>query len=162
MKHSHESHSHHSHSAVHHGLESGSNNWNLAFSATLHCLLGCGIGEVAGMTIGAALGWDNLNQMILGIVLGFVGGFSLGMMPLLKAQFSFKRAFKQVLVAEGLSILVMETAEALTQVYMPGVMHAKLTDAIFWTGMIVWLIAGFIAAFPINYIMIRKGYRHQH
>ena len=28
----------------------------LAFSATLHCLTGCVIGEVAGMAIGTALG----------------------------------------------------------------------------------------------------------
>ncbi|MBX9631582.1 MAG: DUF4396 domain-containing protein, partial [Burkholderiales bacterium] len=27
--------------------------------ATLHCLAGCAIGEVAGMVIGTALGWSN-------------------------------------------------------------------------------------------------------
>lgn len=134
----------------------------LAFSATLHCLLGCGLGEVAGMAIGAALHWNNVAQMMLAIILGFIGGFLLGMWPLLKAKFSFKQAFKQVLIAEGLSIAVMETAEVLMQVYTPGVMHATITDSIFWIGMLLALIAGFIAAYPINYFMIKKGYRHNH
>jgi putative flippase GtrA len=120
------------------------------------------LGEIAGMVIGAALGWNDLSQMILAIALGFIGGFVLGMWPLLKARFSFKRAFKQVLIAEGLSIVVMETAEVLIQLYTPGVMHATITDSIFWIGMLLALIAGFIAAYPINYFMIKRGYRHNH
>ena len=137
-------------------------HFRLAFSATWHCLLGCGLGEVAGMAIGTALHWDNVSQMALAIVLGFVGGFGLGIVPLLKAGFSWGRAFKQVLVAEGLSIVVMETAEVLTQVYTPGVMHAHITDAIFWLGMLLGLAVGFAAAFPVNYFMIKRGVRHAH
>jgi len=100
--------------------------------------------------------------MILAILLGFIAGFALGMRPLLKAKFSFKKAFKQVLIAEGLSIVVMETAEALIQVYTPGVIHATMSDRIFWVGMLLSLVAGFLAAYPINYYMVKKGYRHNH
>ena len=32
----------------------------VAFSATVHCLTGCAIGEVLGMIIGTALGWGGL------------------------------------------------------------------------------------------------------
>ena len=32
---------------------------SIAWSATLHCLTGCAIGEVLGMVIGTALGWGN-------------------------------------------------------------------------------------------------------
>lgn len=138
------------------------NNRSLAMSATLHCLLGCGLGEVAGMVIGSLLNWDDLSRMILAIVLGFIAGFALGIWPLVKAKFTLKQAFKQVLIAEGLSIVVMETAEVLMQVYIPGVMHASVTDSIFWIGMLLSLIAGFLAAYPINYYMVKKGYRHQH
>ncbi|TDH21335.1 DUF4396 domain-containing protein [Segetibacter sp. 3557_3] len=154
----------------HHHLGSGdaannslkANYFKLAISATLHCLLGCGLGEISGMIIGAALHMDNLSQMILAIILGIVGGFVLGMRPLLKAKFSFRAAFRMVLIAEGLSILVMETTEVLVQVYTPGVMHATLTDGIFWIGMLLALAAGFLAAFPINYYMVRKGRTHHH
>ena len=142
--------------------EENSNTFKLAFSATLHCLIGCGLGEVAGMVIGTTLVMSNHSTMILAIILGFVGGFGLGVVPLKKAGYTWKAAFKQVLVAEGLSIAVMETFEVLVQVYTPGVMDAGLTDGIFWLGMLLGLIAGFIDAFPVNYIFVKKGIRHQH
>ena len=37
----------------------------VAISATLHCLTGCAIGEVAGMAIGTALGFSNLATIAL-------------------------------------------------------------------------------------------------
>ncbi|MDF3017650.1 MAG: conserved rane protein of unknown function [Thermomicrobiales bacterium] len=37
----------------------GSSVRQLAFSATLHCLTGCAIGEVLGMVIGTGLGWSD-------------------------------------------------------------------------------------------------------
>ena len=138
------------------------NIFKLAFSATLHCLIGCGLGEVAGMILAVIFMLDNHTSMILSIILGAIGGFGLGVIPLKRAGYSWKSAFKQVLIAEGLSIAVMETFEVLVQVYTPGVMEAGLTDAIFWYGMILSLVAGFIAAYPVNYIFVKKGFRHQH
>ncbi len=134
----------------------------LAFSATLHCLLGCGIGEVIGLIIGIALLLSNVATIVLAISLGFVFGFALGLIPLLRARFRVKDAIRQVLIAEGLSIAVMETAEVLVQVYTPGVMNAGLTSWLFWGGMLLALTVGFIAAFPVNYILVGQGIRHVH
>ncbi|HEX7902863.1 MAG TPA: DUF4396 domain-containing protein [Chitinophagaceae bacterium] len=136
------------------------NHFTLAISATLHCLLGCGLGEILGMAIGTGLHMSNMTTMILAIILGAVLGLLLGIVPLLKAKFSFNKALKQVLIAEGLSIAVMETVEVLVQVYTPGVMDAHLSDGLFWKGMLFGLVAGFIAAFPVNYIFVKKGIRH--
>ncbi len=69
---------------------------------------------------------------------------------------------KQVLVAEGLSILVMETAEVLVEVYTPGVMQAGLSSPVFWLGMLLALAAGFAAAYPVNYVLVGRGIRHEH
>jgi hypothetical protein len=134
----------------------------LAVSATLHCLVGCGIGEVIGMVVATYLGMSMVSSMILAILLGFVFGFALGIIPLLRKGFSFSRSLKIVLVAEGLSIAVMEAFEVLTQVFIPGVMEATLTDGIFWLGMAAALVVGFMAALPVNYFMIKRGVRHQH
>ena len=134
----------------------------LAASATLHCLLGCGIGEVVGVVIGTALLLSNVATIVLAVTLGFVFGFGLGLIPLLRARFRFKDAIRQVLIAEGLSIAVMETAEVLVEVYTPGVMDAGLTSGLFWGGMLLALTAGFIAAFPVNYILVGRGIRHCH
>lgn len=153
-----------------HGAKEGSHKqtipehsrFKLALSATVHCLLGCGLGEVSGMIIGAGFHLNNATTIIISVILGFVGGFALGIIPLKRSGYAFGRAFKIVLIAEGLSIAVMETVEVLTQVYTPGVMDSHLTDPIFWIGMMLGLIAGFIAAFPVNYILISRGIRHQH
>jgi copper chaperone CopZ len=152
-------HSHHEHAAV---TSKKEDIMKLAVSATLHCLLGCGIGEVAGMIIATYLGWSMIDSVILAVSLGFVFGFALGVIPLIKKGFSFSRSFKIVLVAEGLSIAVMEAFEVLTQAAIPGVMEAGLKDGIFWLGMAAALLVGFIAALPVNYYMIKRGVRHQH
>jgi putative flippase GtrA len=146
----------------HHSHVKDENHFKLALSATLHCLIGCGLGEVLGMILGTLFLMSNHATMVLAIILGFVGGFGLGVIPLRKAGYTWTSAFKQVLIAEGLSIAVMETFEVLVQVYTPGVMDAGLTDGIFWLGMLLGLIAGFIAAFPVNYVFVKKGIRHKH
>ncbi len=134
----------------------------LATSATIYCLAGGGFGEVVGVVIGVSLGLTTVVTLVLGVILGFVFGLALGIMPLLRASFSMEWAVKQVLVAEGLSIAVMETAEVLVQVYTPGVMAAGLSSPRFWAGMLLALTVGFVAAFPVNYILVGRGIRHHH
>ena len=152
---------HHDHN--HGEEESGTgSHLSLAHSATLHCLLGCGIGEVIGVVIGTALGLSNLDTIVLALVLGFVFGFVFGMWPLLRAGFDFFHAVRQVLIAETLSIVVMEATQVLVQVYTPGVMDAGLGSWLFWFGMGLALVAGYVAAFPVNYILVGKGIRHAH
>jgi hypothetical protein len=124
--------------------------------------MGCGLGEIAGVVIGTALGFSNVNTIILALVLGFVFGFVFGMRPLLRAGFDFSRAMRQVFVAESLSIVVMEATQVLVQVFTPGVMEAGLLSWIFWLGMGLALVAGYIAAFPVNYVLVGKGIRHVH
>lgn len=153
-------HSHHAHEKR--KLPARSEKIKLAASATLHCLLGCGLGEVTGVVIGTALGWSNVQTIVLAVSLGFVFGFALGLVPLFRAHFKIKDAVRQVLLAEGLSIAVMETAEVLVEVYTPGVMAAGLSSWLFWGGMLLALTAGFVAAFPINYVLVGRGIRHAH
>ena len=156
----HAMHTHHNMSM--HEIKEKQKTFILALSATLHCLIGCGIGEVLGMIIGTALNMKMFDTTILSIILGFAAGLSLGVTPLLRAKFTLRNAVKTVLLAEGLSIAVMEAFEVITQWMIPGVMEAHLTDWIFWVGMLAALIVGFVAALPVNYIMIKRGVRHQH
>jgi len=155
----HQHHEHHHHPTP---VEATPPNLRLALSATLHCLIGCGIGEVIGVIIGTALGMSNINSMVLGLSLGAVLGLALGVVPLLRAKYSFVPALKQVIIAEGLSIVVMETAEAIAELNIPGLMDARLSDTLFWFGMLGALTVGFIAALPVNYVLVRRGVRHVH
>ena len=134
----------------------------LSLQATWHCLIGCGLGEIAGMILSAAFNLSMSTTIIISVVFGFIGGLGLGILPLLKDNFTFSNALKIVIVSEGLSILVMEAFEIGTQVYIPGVMEAGLADSIFWIGMVAGLVVGFIAALPVNYVLIKRGVRHHH
>ncbi|MEW5797497.1 MAG: DUF4396 domain-containing protein [Bacteroidota bacterium] len=167
-----ESHSHHNHHKSH-GMPGESaltgylektprSVFSLAVSATFHCLIGCGIGEVAGMIVGTYLSLTMLQTTILAVVLGFIAGMALGILPLLRSQFTVANALKTVFAGEGLSIAIMEAFEVGTQFAIPGVMEAGLTDTIFWIGMFAALAVGFVAALPVNVIMIRRGVRHIH
>ena len=151
----------HKHTSHNHVPETAS-QLSLAHSATWHCLMGCGLGEVVGVIIGTALEFPLVHTMVLAVVLGFVFGFIFGLRPLLRAGFDFSRALRQVFIAETLSIVVMEATQVLVQVYTPGVMQAGLLSWIFWLGMGLALVAGYIAAFPVNYVLVGKGIRHVH
>ena len=159
---------HHTSHTMHHqhtesNLSTNTNsNFLLALSATLHCLLGCGICEVLGMIMGTAFNLEMTDTTIISIIMGIIAGLALGVVPLVKAKFTFNNALKTVIIGEGLSIAVMETFEVVTQWLIPGVMEAQLSEMIFWVGMLAALIAGFFAALPVNYFMIRRGIRHQH
>jgi hypothetical protein len=159
--HHHEHEQHNNESQLSHEM-SKQERIKLAVSTTLHCLVGCGLGEVVGMIVGVALSLSTIKTVVLAVSLGFVFGFALGIIPLLRKGFTFSKAFRIVLVAEGISIAVMETAEVLVQVYTPGVMEAGLSSWLFWLGMLLSLLAGFVAAYPVNYILIGKGIRHIH
>ena len=64
----------------------------MAVSATLHCLTGCPLGEVAGLVIGNAAGLSNWATIVLAVALAFVFGFTLSTLPLLKVGVGFLKA----------------------------------------------------------------------
>src|SRR5215204_7255962 len=59
-------HEHHEHHAM---PTSGRALDAVALSATLHCLTGCALGEVAGMIIGTALGFSQWGTVALSVAL---------------------------------------------------------------------------------------------
>jgi len=135
--------------------------YKLAFQTTLHCSMGCGIGEVVGVVIGIALGLSAWLSLTIGVILGFVFGFLLGMRPLVKRGQSIKEAFKIIFATELVSIIVMEGAQVLIEINT-GIMSLGLLSPIFWGGMLLALVGGFAAAYPVNYFLVKRGVRHVH
>src|SRR5919199_4603974 len=80
----------------------------VALSATLHCLTGCAIGEVAGMIVGPALGWANGATIAISVALAFVFGYSLTSLPLLRAGLTVAAVAPIAFASDTLSIAVME------------------------------------------------------
>ncbi len=132
----------------------------LAASATLHCLTGCAIGEIAGLMIGTAIGLTAGQTILLAVGLAFAFGYALSSLPLLGAGMGLGRALRLVLAADTVSILVMELVDNAVMAVIPGAMDAGLVDPVFWIGMIVALAAAFVAAFPVNRFLIDRGKGH--
>lgn len=132
----------------------------LALSATLHCLTGCGIGEVLGMVIGTGLGWSNLATIAISVVLAFIFGYALTMRPLLGSGMPFRQAARLALAADTASIAVMEIVDNLIMLIIPGAMAAGLSSGLFWGSLVIALILAAIAAFPINRWLIARGRGH--
>ena len=133
---------------------------NMAANATLHCLTGCAIGEIVGLMIGTAMGLSNAVTIALAVGLAFLFGYALSTLPLIQAGLGFFAALSVVFAADTLSIAVMETVDNLVMALIPGAMDAGLVNPLFWVGMIIALVAAFIAAFPVNRYLIDKGKGH--
>lgn len=131
----------------------------VAWSATLHCLTGCAIGEVLGMVIGTALGWGNFETIALAVALAFLFGYLLTLVPLLKAM-SWKSAVKLALAADTASITVMEIVDNAIMLAIPGAMDAPLDSLLFWASLAVALAVAAVAAFPVNRWLIARGKGH--
>jgi hypothetical protein len=143
-----------------HGAAAAASLNRLAFSATWHCLTGCAIGEVLGVAIGTALGWGNLETIVLAIVLAFFFGYSLTMLPLLRAGLAFAAAVPLALASDTLSIGVMEIVDNAIILVIPGAMEAGLSDILFWGSLAFSLVIAFMAAFPVNRWLIARGKGH--
>jgi hypothetical protein len=131
-----------------------------AFSATLHCLTGCAIGEVLGIVIGTALGWGTFPTIALAIVLAFFFGYGLTMLPLLRSGMALGAVLPLAFASDTLSITVMEIVDNLIIVVIPGAMDAGLGSLLFWGSLAFALAVAFVAAFPVNRYLISRGKGH--
>jgi hypothetical protein len=132
----------------------------LALTATVHCLTGCGIGEVLGLAIATLLGWHDLPSILLAIVLAFFFGYALTIRPLLASGMAFGTATRLALAADTLSITVMEIVDNLIILAIPGAMAAGLTDPLFWGSLALGLAVAGIAAYPVNRWLVQRGRGH--
>jgi hypothetical protein len=146
---------------AHHDAHAGPGSLNrLALSATLHCLTGCGIGEILGMVIGSMLGWSNAATIALAVGLAFFFGYALAMRPLLASGLGLGAALRLALASDTISIVVMEVIDNALMLAIPGAMDAHVADPLFWGSLTVALGLAFVATFPVNRWLIARGRGH--
>jgi hypothetical protein len=132
----------------------------LAFSATVHCLTGCAIGEVLGMIIGTALGWSDLATIVLAVALAFLFGYSLTSLPLLRAGLTLAAVVPLALASDTISIAIMEVVDNAIMLLIPGAMDATLDEVGFWAALAASLLIAGAAAFPANRWLLARGKGH--
>lgn len=149
-EHDHHEHMHHQHAPSN----------KMALSATLHCLMGCAVGEMIGVTIGTHLGYAPHTTVTLASVLSFVSGYTVSTWPLIRAKLSFVKALRLVFAADTLSILTMTIMDNLVMLTIPGAMDKDLSHPVYWLSRVLSLTAAFIVAFPVNVYLLRRGKGH--
>jgi hypothetical protein len=142
-------------------VEHGSDNLNaISFSATVHCLTGCAIGEVAGLAIGTALGFSNLGTIVLAVVLAFFFGYGLTSLPLLRSGMPLGEVVPIAFASDTLSITTMEIVDNLVVLAVPGAMAAGLDSLLFWGSLAFALVVAGLIAWPVNRWLIARGKGH--
>jgi Domain of unknown function (DUF4396) len=132
----------------------------LAFSATLHCLTGCAIGEVLGMIIGTALDWSNFATIALSVVLAFAFGYTLTSLPLLRSGMTLAAVAPLALASDTISITIMEIVDNGVILLIPGAIDLTLRDIGFWATLALSLVLAGMAAFPANRWLLARGKGH--
>ncbi|MFK7914094.1 MAG: DUF4396 domain-containing protein [Pseudomonadales bacterium] len=134
-----------------------------AASATLHCLTGCVIGEVAGLMIGVTLGLGVWPTIILATTLAYLSGFTLGLLPVMRDKGkTFFEALQLIWIGEVLSIGVMEIAMNAADYQMGGMQAGSVLTTTFWLALMVAIPAGFLAAWPMNWWLLKKDLKACH
>jgi hypothetical protein len=147
--------------AHHHALPTSGRALDaLALSATLHCLTGCAIGEIAGMVIGTALGWSEWATVALAVALAFLFGYSLTSLPLLRGGLALGAVIPIALASDTISIAIMEVVDNAIMLAIPGAMEAGLDNTLFWGSLSVALAVAGFAAYPVNRWLLKRGRGH--
>jgi hypothetical protein len=150
----------HTHEGHHEMPTEGGALTGVAISATLHCLTGCAIGEIAGMVIGTALSFSNLGTVVISIALAFVFGYSLTSWPLLRAGMDGGEVAPIALASDTLSITTMEIVDNLVVLAIPGALAAGLDSVLFWGSLAFSLVLAGAVAVPVNRYLIARGRGH--
>jgi hypothetical protein len=146
---------------AHHGSSGGA--FAVSAQATLHCLTGCVIGEVAGLAIGVSLGLPAWQTIALATALAYISGFTLGVVPVMRSRgLSFGRALRIIWIGEAVSIGVMEIVMNLVDYQMGGMAAPSVASWMFWRGILFAVPAGFLAAWPVNYWLVKRELKACH
>jgi copper chaperone CopZ len=132
--------------------------WNRASLNTLNCLIGCSIGDF-GMIIFLQAFYPS-TSMIMQTILATIAGLMTSVLLetiLLRSRerFSWKFAFQTAVSMSFLSMVAMELAMNATDFMITGG-KASFNNPMYWTALIIALVAGFLAPLPYNYYKLKK------
>ena len=155
MTHAHHAHGHHGHG--------GGGPLRTSAQATLHCLTGCVIGEVAGLVIGTLIGLSPWPMIILATILSYASGITLGLIPVTRdRQIGLLGALRIIWIGEVISIGVMEIVMNFVDYQMGGMGAKSVLVWTFWRGLVFAIPAGFLAAWPVNWGLLKRELKACH
>jgi hypothetical protein len=132
----------------------------LAISATNHCLTGCAAGEVVGMMLAIWWGWGDLASIALAVGLAYIFGFALTSIPLVRAGLAAGVVVSTALIADTVSITIMEIIDNVFVALIPGALDAGIGDPLIYLAIAGGFVVAYPFAFLVNRYMIARGTGH--
>ncbi len=138
--------------------------WRQVLGSTMHCVAGDGVGILVGAVLGSFLSLAMIWDIALEYVLGFGFGWSIFQALFMRdsAGGSYLRALKNTFIAEMLSMnclmAAMVPVSAIAKSNVPG--SESPLSVSFWFIMSMALLAGFIAAYPMNWWLVSNHLKH--
>jgi len=133
-----------------------------AIKHTIHCLVGCGIGEVLGMFVASAFGWHRAGRLPLAILLAFAFGYTLTYRGVRKSTATSKEAIKITMATDTVSIATMELVDNTIEFIVPNALLVTASQPRFWWGLALSLGIAFVLTVPVNRFMISRNPHHAH
>jgi hypothetical protein len=157
------SHNHRAAGHSHHAHGGGGGLLRTSAQATAHCLTGCVLGEVAGLAIGVHFGLGTWPTIMLATALSYLSGITLGLLPVMKSQsVTLLQALRIIWVGEVISIGVMEIVMNFVDYQMGGMGAPSIASWVFWRGLVFAVPAGFLAAWPVNFWLLKRELKACH
>ncbi len=115
------------------------------------------------MLIGVALGLSVGVIIVLATGLAYLSGMTPGLVPAMRNQNkTFLEALKLIWIGEVVSIGVMEIAMNSADYTVGGMQAGSILAPAFWFGIAVAVPAGFLAAWPINWWLLKRDLKSCH
>jgi len=138
--------------------------WRQVLGTTMHCVAGDGLGILAGAILGAIIHLSKPGEITLEYFLGFGFGWTIFQALFMKESSggSFYKALKNTFIPELVSMNYLMAAMVLvTTIGMRMVPESTNPMSMeFWFIMSMALLAGFIAAYPINWWLVSNHLKH--
>jgi copper chaperone CopZ len=132
--------------------------WSRASLNTLNCLIGCSIGDF-GMIIYLQAYYPETSmttQMVLAVIAGLATSVLMETMLLKwREKFSWKFALQTAISMSFISMIAMEVVMNATDFMITGG-KAAFGNPMYWTALMIAMIAGFLAPLPYNYYKLKK------
>lgn len=138
--------------------------WRKTLGSTIHCVAGDGIGILVGAVIASQLLMSTPMEVTLEYVLGFGFGWTIfqALFARIMAGGSYAKALRKTFLPEFLSMNYLMAAmipvATLFRAHLPDAQHPS--NAAFWFAMSIALMAGFVAAYPVNWWLVSRQLKH--
>ncbi len=137
---------------------SDNHTWGRAAFNTLNCLIGCSIGDF-GMIIFLQKyypGTPMTMQMALAVIAGLMTSVAFETILLrTREKFAWRAALQTALSMSFMSMVAMEVVMNSTDFMLTGG-KAAFGNPMYWTALVISMIAGFLVPLPYNYYKLKK------